>query len=372
MCVCVCVGFLCVEGPRQQGGDQGMYWAACLRGGSRGFSTGVVRAQAAKLVQFGAPLRVQEEVLDPAKMGNDEVLVRVLAAPINHADWNIMQGHYGTLPKLPAFVGLEGAAEVEAVGAGVTSLKPSDRVMFADASLGSWRTHAVGKESAFLKVSKDIPVEYAASMSVNLCTAWRMLHDFVSLSPGDVVVQNGGSSQVGQAVVQIAAQMGVKTVSTVRNSPGVEQTIERLKALGGTVVVLEEYAESFRLKKLISDLPPPKLALNCVGGPPAHALARLLDKGATMVTYGGMSKKPVESSTSSLIFKDLHVVGFWMSRWVEEHSREERQHMVNQLTELIRQGKLKQFMVRHPFSDLEGALAKFQDPAQDRKVVLTM
>ena len=60
-------------------------------------------------------------------------------------------------------------------------------------------------------------------------------------------------------------------------SPGVEQTIERLKALGGTVVVLEEYAESFRLKKLISDLPPPKLALNCVGGPPAHALARLLE-----------------------------------------------------------------------------------------------
>lgn len=42
----------------------------------------------------------------------------------------------------------------------------------------------MGKESAFLKVSKDIPVEYAASMSVNLCTAWRMLHDFVSLSPG--------------------------------------------------------------------------------------------------------------------------------------------------------------------------------------------
>lgn len=85
---------------------------------------------------LGCHCRVQEEVLDPAKMGNDEVLVRVLAAPINHADWNIMQGHYGTLPKLPAFVGLEGAAEVEAVGAGVTSLKPSDRVMFADASLG--------------------------------------------------------------------------------------------------------------------------------------------------------------------------------------------------------------------------------------------
>lgn len=44
-------------------------------------------------------------------------------------------------------------------------------------------------------------------------------------------------------------------------------------------------------------------------------LSRALEYGGTMVTYGGMSKGPVQVATSSLIFANIKSVGFWMSSW---------------------------------------------------------
>lgn len=60
-------------------------------------------------------------------------------------------------------------------------------------------------------------------------------------------------------------------------------------------------------------LPRPKLGLNCVGGASSTALAKALAHGGTIVTYGGMSMKPVTIPTSLLIFKDLTCKGFWLS-----------------------------------------------------------
>lgn len=47
------------------------------------------------------------------------------------------------------------------------------------------------------KCPSDIPAEYAATIGVNPCTAYRLLRDFVTLREGDSVIQNGANSQVG-------------------------------------------------------------------------------------------------------------------------------------------------------------------------------
>ena len=67
------------------------------------------------------------------------------------------------------------------------------------------------------KVPNDIPAAYAATIAVNPCTAYRMLRDFVSLKPGDVIMQNGANSMVGLAVIQMAREMGVKTINIIRS-----------------------------------------------------------------------------------------------------------------------------------------------------------
>lgn len=64
---------------------------------------------------------------------------------------------------------------------------------------------------------------------------------------------------------------------------------------------------------VLADMPQPRLGLNCVGGASSTAVAKTLAPGGTIVTYGGMSMKPLTIPTSLLIFKDLTCKGFWLS-----------------------------------------------------------
>jgi S-(hydroxymethyl)glutathione dehydrogenase/alcohol dehydrogenase len=86
-----------------------------------------VEIRAAVLEEKGAPLRVETLVLDPPR--HDEVLVRVAAAGVCHSDLHLAQGHLGD-GRWPAVLGHEGAGVVEAVGEGVTHVRPGDRVAF--------------------------------------------------------------------------------------------------------------------------------------------------------------------------------------------------------------------------------------------------
>jgi len=147
-----------------------------------------------------------------------------------------------------------------------------------------------------------------------------MIHDFANLKENDVIIQNGGNSIVGQSVIQIAKSKGIKTISIIRKRPDEAEIIERLKMVGGDIVVTEEYANSFPMQRLISDLQKPKLALNCVGGDSTRTLVKLLGNDATLVTYGGMNKKPITVTTSPFIFNNLTMKGFWISKWLNENN----------------------------------------------------
>lgn len=230
----------------------------------------------------------------------------------------------------------------------------------------------VVEESDLLPISNTIPMEYAATIAVNPSTAYRLLNDFVDLKEGDVIVQNGASSMVGQSVIQLARQRGIKTINIIRERSDFEVTIDVLKKLGGDIVVTEQYANTKEMRRLVSDMPKAKLALNCVGGDSARRVVNLLDNGGTMVTYGGLSRKPITLPTSPFIFNDITCRGFWMTRWTEEHSREERMEMVDDLVDMVQSKKLILFMETHKFANFESALQTAMGPSseQKRKVVL--
>ncbi|KAB1268215.1 Enoyl-[acyl-carrier-protein] reductase; mitochondrial [Camelus dromedarius] len=195
-------------------------------------------------------------------------------------------------------------------------INPSDINMIQ----GTWRTEAVFSEEVLVGVPKDIPLPSAATLSVNPCTAYRMLVDFEQLQPGDCVIQNASNSGVGQAVIQIAAALGLRTINVVRDRPDIQKLTERLKNLGADHVITEEEIRKHEMKNFLKDMPQPRLALNCVGGKSSTELLRHLAPGGTMVTYGGMAKQPVIASVGLLIFKDLKLRGFWLSQWKKDHS----------------------------------------------------
>ncbi|KAF7467438.1 Hypothetical predicted protein [Marmota monax] len=236
--------------------------APCRRhGGAASYSASAQASRVRALIygSHGDPAKVVElKNLELAAVGGSDVHVKMLAAPINPSDINMIQGNYGLLPKLPAVGGNEGVGQVEAVGCRVTRLKPGDWVIPANAGLGTWQTEAVFSEKALIQVPNDIPLQSAATLGVNPCTAYRMLVDFEQLKPGQ----------------------GLKV----------------------------------RSRSAVAGSRRPLLSLH-----PLFVLFGLFRPGGTMVTYGGMAKQPVTAPVSLLIFKDLKLRGFWLSQWKKDH-----------------------------------------------------
>lgn len=244
-------------------------------------------------------------------------------------------------PEFPAVPGNECVAEVLEVGSSVKSLKQGDVIIPFATGLGTWRSHAVFKEDEVMKVPEGIPLPEAATVTVNPCTACRMLKDFVDLKAGDTVIQNGANSACGQNAIQICRALGINSVGIVRNRPDLAELVSYLKSIGANEILTEEQCRSTKLfkDKVISK---PKLALNCVGGKNALEMSKHLDHAGIMVTYGGMSREPVLAPTSSLIFKDIQFRGFWMTRWKEQKGRsQEAQEMFEDLFKMIKCGQLK-------------------------------
>ncbi|XP_071835892.1 enoyl-[acyl-carrier-protein] reductase, mitochondrial-like isoform X3 [Apostichopus japonicus] len=267
---------------------------------------------------YGDPrsvVKIQEQQLP--EVSDDEVKVQMIAAPINPADINTIQGQYPIKPTLPAVGGFEGVGEVLEVGHRVTNVKLGDKVISNTATLGSWRTHLVCNSSAVRTLPEGTPLLFAATVRVNMSTAYRLLQDFEDLQPGDCVIQNAANSGAGQAVIQIAAARGVNTINIVRDRPDIEDLRSYLQGLGATIVTTESELRQNE-KSIMQDVPKPKLALNAVSGKSCFVLLKQLQPKRTMVTYGGMSRQPVMVPTSSLIFSDIKVRGYWMSRWHEE------------------------------------------------------
>jgi trans-2-enoyl-CoA reductase len=293
--------------------------------------------------KFGKPsevLSLSSTVINPLATS---LVVKFLACPINPSDINQIQGTYPSAPKtLPAVAGNEGVGEVVFVGKDLEKTnkwKIGQRVIPSRVNFGTWRTLAEGQETDFIKISNSIPLAEAATMSVNMCTAYRMLHDFTSLKPGDYIVQNGANSGVGRSIIEICKSLGILSINVVRDRENIEELKSNLTSIGATIVVTEsEMAKPDVKNRLL--MVQPRVGFDCVGGNSALEISRLLKPGSYLVTYGNMGRKPTAPPVSLLIFHNIKFVGFWMTRWKNEHSILEYQNMINDITKLIEIGSL--------------------------------
>jgi mitochondrial enoyl-[acyl-carrier protein] reductase / trans-2-enoyl-CoA reductase len=278
---------------------------------------------------------------------------------LNPADINQIQGTYASLPPFttalgtatPAAVpGNEGVFEVVSSGGSAKSVQKGDWVIARSTGLGTWRTHLQVPEDRLLRVEKEgLQPVHAATVGVNPVTAWRMLTDFTTLNAeqGDWMLQNGANSGVGRAAIQLCRQWGIRNIAVVRDRPGAEgeKLRNELKDLGATQVVTEEEALGKGFSEQVKEWTnggreQVKLALNCVGGKPGVALAKVLSSNGVHVTYGAMSGQPLALPAGLLIFKNVNFTGFWVSKWGDRHP-EEKQSTVSAVLDLIRQGKFK-------------------------------
>ncbi|XP_047992094.1 enoyl-[acyl-carrier-protein] reductase, mitochondrial-like [Leguminivora glycinivorella] len=292
--------------------------------------------------QFGDPLcvvKLRECAI--AQLGDLEVLVRMLAAPVNPSDINTIQGKYPVKINLPSIGGNEGVGIVEDVGKKVEGICPGNKIIITKPVQGTWRTYATFSKDVVRVVPDNLGLVEAATLTVNPCTAYRMLTDFEPVRNGLVVIQNGANGACGQNVIQLCKAWGVKNIAVVRKRPDIDDLKKFLEVLGATHVLTEE---ELRPTTIFKDkvIAKPTLALNCVGGKSTTDLLRHLEHSGTMVTYGGMSRKPVTIPTAAFIFKNLSFLGFWMTKWNEKaDNKAAKEEMMCNIVNLMCEQKLK-------------------------------
>jgi trans-2-enoyl-CoA reductase len=294
----------------------------------------------------------------------EEALVKMVAAPINPADLNAIEGKYPIRPTLPATPGMEGAGIVVEVGAGVRDLEVGALVILPH-SLGTWREACGVAAEKLVVVPGGIEPVQAAMLKVNPVTAWRMLHDFVSLRPGDWMIQNAANSAAGRCVIQIARELGYKTVNIVRRA----ELVEELRSEGADVVLVD--GENLRDEVAAQTQSAPiRLALNAVGGENAIRMAKTLAAEATIVTYGAMSLEPMCIPNGMLIFKNLRFTGFWVNKWYDGATAEQHAETFMPLFEMARRGLLRTKVEKtYPLAEARAAVAHAAQDKRGGKIV---
>ena len=293
-----------------------------------------------------------------------EVIVKMRAAPINPADLNQIEGKYPVRAELPATPGFEGAGIVVEVGPNVTNVAVGALVILPH-NVGTWRDAVAVKADELVVVPAGIKPVDAAMLKINPMTAWRLLHDYVDLARGDWLIQNAANSAAGRAVIQIARELGYKTVNVVRRS----ELIGELRAEGGDVVLVDSENLRHEVEEAIGG-PTIRLGLNAVGGESALRLANCLAPGSTLVTYGAMSLQPLKIPNGLLIFKDLRFRGIWINKWYDNATPAQRMEAFQHLFEMATRGLLQTKVEKaYPLSEAKTAVAHAARSQRSGKII---
>ncbi len=226
-----------------------------------------------------------EQVAKPV-VGDDDILVRVCASSINHADWVYLSGRpliarlaFGLTKPKDAIRGKDVAGQVAAVGRNVTQFHVGDEV-YAEVVSGAFAEYAVVPAKLAGLKPTNLTFAQAATVPLSARTALQALRDGGKVQPGHRVLINGASGGVGTYAVQIAKAIGaqVTAVCSTRNT-------QLARSLGADHVVdysVEDFTKGLAQYDVILDL---------IGNHSLTAMRRVLKAKGTLVLSSGTGGK---------------------------------------------------------------------------------
>jgi NADPH:quinone reductase-like Zn-dependent oxidoreductase len=197
---------------------------------------------------------------DPPPPGPGEAQIRVRVVSLNHIDVWGYRGMAFAKRQFPLTVGAEAAGEVVAVGHGVDSLKPGDRVVpFSALVCGTCRFCKRGQDNLcedvhgvrgfhvdgfaqdyanhparlLVRIPDGVALNDAACVPVAYATVEHMLFDNAQLEPGESVLIHAAGSGIGSIAVRIAKSLGCTVIATA----GSDEKLEKARALGADHVI---------------------------------------------------------------------------------------------------------------------------------------
>src|SRR5215469_2342922 len=166
-----------------------------------------------RIHKTGGPEVLAWEEVELGKPGPGEALIRHTAVGLNFIDTYNRSGVYPL--KLPSGLGGEGAGVVEAVGQGVTDLKPGDRVAYGNAPIGAYAEARLIPADRLVKLPPGVTDQQAAAMMLKGLTAQYLLRQTYRVKPGETILFHAAAGGVGLIASQWAKHLGATVIGTV-------------------------------------------------------------------------------------------------------------------------------------------------------------
>jgi NADPH2:quinone reductase len=172
--------------------------------------------------EFGGPEILKLEDVPTPKPAAGQALVRVHAVGVNPYDTYMRAGTYAVKPSLPYTPGSDGAGVIEAVGPGVTKVKPGDRVYVAKTVTGAYAEYALALENQVHPLPEHVTFSQGAGVWVPYATAYHALYHVAQAHASETVLMHGASGGVGIAGTQIARALGLTVFGTASSQKGLD------------------------------------------------------------------------------------------------------------------------------------------------------
>ena len=171
-------------------------------------------SKAIRIHQTGGPEEMRWEDVDVAAPAPGQVLLRQTAVGLNYIDVYHRNGLY-PLSSLPAVLGMEAAAVVEAVGPGVSGVHPGQRVAYASPPVGAYAERRLMPADRLVPLPDDIDDVQAAAMMLQGMTAQYLLRRTYRVQSGDAILVQAAAGGVGSILCQWGRHLGATVIGTV-------------------------------------------------------------------------------------------------------------------------------------------------------------
>jgi NADPH:quinone reductase len=246
---------------------------------------------------------VAEDVPDPVP-GPGEVLVDVAYGALNFPDVLIMEDKYQITVPPPFTPGSEYSGVVAAVGEGVDSVVPGDRVM-GSAMVGAFAEKVVSHQRAVTKLADSVDLRAAAGFSVAYKTAEHALRAMGKVAEGDWVVVLGAAGGVGMACLELAQLMGAKVLACASSDEKLAVCTER-----GAVATINYSTEDLKVRIKEITGTGADVVIDPVGGRYSEQALRSTAWGGRFVVVGFADGEIPRIPLNLLLLKGVELTGF--------------------------------------------------------------
>ncbi|PLX01865.1 MAG: hypothetical protein C0594_12540 [Marinilabiliales bacterium] len=277
-------------------------------------------------------LKVME--VDIPKISDEEVLVKIAAAPCNPSDIAFMQGKYNVVKKLPALMGFEGSGVVVDAGNNTVakSMMGKRVACFTQSQTsGTWTEFAKIHYKNCIPARDAIDDEQASTLYINPITAIGLI-EYAKQKKAKAIVQNAAGGQLASFIRMLAKKEDITVVNIVRKPEQQQKIIDQDNSIvlcSATDNFEEELVETIKAEKV-------DLCFDAVGGEEAAQLFNALEPNSDLLIYGGLSNKDIAGlNTMDIIFKNKKILGFNALDWIGQKNESDFLELTNKIQSLF-------------------------------------